>query len=364
MACTDCFNGCSNTTPDKCVKYTGVDHPELDIEKGNSLLTVEENIILKILSMSIGEGILPTIDNNIICTQLQNNLPLVGPYTLNNYLEALIKTACENGVSIDNLINSIITINNTLSDLNSSYTIPPSCIDVLPQDDANTHLVLQKVIDFLCTLNANLPATYVALADLNNLISDYITNTAPANLVSNKMIPYVAMPLFQLTPGAFDITGSGIGSWNRVFLCNGAHGTPDLRGMTIVGVTNVLGGGAYNPKVDPSITGNPDHVLNTPNGQNTVTLNASQMPVHTHISTIVVTDPGHTHQYSTRINNNYAQFSNDEREVTTFGLSNLQTGSSLTGITVTSTNSNEGGGQYHNNIQPVLPAYYIMYVPL
>lgn len=44
MGCPNCSNGCVETTSDKCVKYTGLDVPELGIYKGDSLLTVIEKI--------------------------------------------------------------------------------------------------------------------------------------------------------------------------------------------------------------------------------------------------------------------------------------------------------------------------------
>jgi microcystin-dependent protein len=75
--------------------------------------------------------------------------------------------------------------------------------------------------------------------------------------------------------------------WN---LCDGSNGTPDLRGLFVVGA-----GGAYNV----AATG----------GSNSVTLSESQMPVHTHTqqgtfasNTVAahshaVSDPGHRHNF-------------------------------------------------------------------
>jgi hypothetical protein len=38
--CQNCYNGCVETTSDQCVKYTGVDIPELGIVKGDPLSLV------------------------------------------------------------------------------------------------------------------------------------------------------------------------------------------------------------------------------------------------------------------------------------------------------------------------------------
>lgn len=32
MSCTNCFNGCTEITSDKCVRYTGTNIPELGIQ--------------------------------------------------------------------------------------------------------------------------------------------------------------------------------------------------------------------------------------------------------------------------------------------------------------------------------------------
>lgn len=362
MSCTDCFNGCAGTTPDKCVKYTGVNVPELNIEKGDSLFSVEDNIILKILSMAIGDGILPEIPVEDICALIQANLPLVGPYTLNDYISAISKAVCNNTTSIQ-------TINNELTELHADYDL--NCIVVDPQDIGNTHVILQAVLDYACQLKIELDAlaltvstNYVAIADLDGYIAAYLATTAPSNLISNKMIPFVAVEYYG-TLANFNGAGAGIGLWDKVYLCNGANGTPDKRGVAPVGVTNVLGGGAYNPKVDPAISGNPTYTLgNVITGTNTVTLTALQIPPHTHTATVLLVDPGHVHPNSTENPSNgsgstYNYDSVGDKEH--FGLMNTQT--ATTGITVTVTNSSTGGGDAHSNIQPVLPCYYIMYIP-
>ena len=363
MSCSDCFNGCAGTTPDKCVKYTGSNVPELNIEKGDSLFSVEDNIIIKILSMIIGESIFPEIAPENICTQIQSYLPGSTPYTLNDYLTAIIRTACVNGASIE-------TINTTLSSINSDYVL--DCITAVdPENINNTHVVVQAIINDFCALQATVTAlaldlstNYVAKADLDGYIEAYLDSTAPSNLVSNKMIPYVAVEYYG-TLANFNGSGAGIGDWVKVYLCNGANGTPDKRGVAPVGVTNVVGGGAFNPKVDPGISGNPTYTLgNTITGTNTVTLTGLQIPAHTHTTNVVVTDPGHVHPNSTENPTNGTGFIYNYDSVGDkehYGLMNTE--STTTGITVSVTNTSTGGGESHSNIQPVLPCYYIMYIP-
>ena len=57
MSCSNCFNGCVETTSDKCVKYTGIDVPILGIKKGDSLSYVEQALIEFLTSTLDGSGI-------------------------------------------------------------------------------------------------------------------------------------------------------------------------------------------------------------------------------------------------------------------------------------------------------------------
>lgn len=362
MACTDCFNGCSATTSDKCVKYTGVDVPELNILKGDPLYSVENNIILKILSMMVGDGILPEIPTEDYCAIIAVNLPPVGPYTLNDYISAITKALCNN-------TSAIQTIDEELQVLRADYDL--NCLTGIgSQDVGNTHVILQAVLDYACQLQTQIDSlalmvttNYVAVSDLDGYIEEYLTSVAPSNLISNKMIPYTAVEYYG-TLDNFNASGAGIGDWAKVYLCNGANGTPDKRGRTPVGVTSVVGGGAYNPAVDPGITDNPNYVLNTPLGSNTVTLTAAQIAPHTHTATVVVTDPGHTHPNSTEstVNGSGSTYNYDSvGDKEHFGT--ISTQSATTGITVSVTNSSSGSGDAHSNIQPVLPCYYIMFIP-
>jgi len=50
--CNNCFNGCTQTTSDKCIKYTGIDFPELNISNGDKLSVVLESINKAIMDLN------------------------------------------------------------------------------------------------------------------------------------------------------------------------------------------------------------------------------------------------------------------------------------------------------------------------
>jgi microcystin-dependent protein len=180
------------------------------------------------------------------------------------------------------------------------------------------------------------------------------------------MVPYSVVEYYG-TLSNFDATGSGIGDWEKIYLCNGLNGTPDKRGVVGVGVTDgTLLGGTMPARTNPTTPGadNPTYVLGTPQGSNNVELDITQIPSHTHTTTVTVTDPGHTHG----INTNTSDTGNTNRQVQggdaeDTGASINQILSATTGITVGVSNAPIGGGLPHLNYQPSLPCYYIQYRP-
>ena len=89
MSCKDCFNGCVETTSDKCVKYTGPDVPELGIETGDSLAVVEAAIIENLISVLDGTGIILDISEELICELVQDFLPIAEDISVVDYIKAL-----------------------------------------------------------------------------------------------------------------------------------------------------------------------------------------------------------------------------------------------------------------------------------
>lgn len=376
MSCTNCYNGCQEITSDKCVKYTGLDIPLLGIKNGDSLTVVEQALIGFLSDALTGEAIVPTIDPQIICQIVTDNLATCEDVTLNNLLSALIKSICQLQESID-------TINGVLTTLNGNYDT--SCLGNAPNE--GTHAILQSVIDKLCALSTDFDAfvqtvdtNYVKLADLPQLIQDYLDSIAPGVLFCNKMVPFTVVEYYGDLTGyptindGFGVSGAGYGAWANVYLCNGKNGTPDKRGRVGVGAADMGG-----DPLDADRTAYP-YTKNVPKGANTVTLNSNQMPAHSHGASSVVTDPQHFHyEFADVVNgtviaaNSYPVRAKDA----TGGASNLEyeiqggvtlptlgrSSSSGTGVSVATTIASIGGGQAHSNIQPGLGCYYIMYIP-
>ena len=356
--CTNCYNGCAEITSDKCVKYTGVDIPDLGISNGDTLLHVEQQIISYLQTTLDGTGIFPEIPSNVICDLVQSNLPLSGPLTLNDYLTGVIETLCD-------LENRILSLEN--QNPNTLYDV--DCLS--PSSNTDTHEVLQSVIYKVCDLSTQLAdfvtyvdATYVKISDINTYIQNYLNSQPTEQLVSNKMVPYSIVAAAGGTGflNNFDISGAGIGDWDRIFLCNGQNGTPDLRGRALIGVTTGMGGGPLDAAVDPAITGNPNYAIGSTHGTNSIVLTQGQIPSHNHTATVSsVSD--HTHDFPNNLvgrgtgggdafTNQDNIPSNDYTETEAAG-----------GHTHTVTIGNTGGGLGHPNYQPGRGVYYITYLP-
>lgn len=387
MACNNCYNGCVDTTSDRCVRYTGLPSIPLGIETNDSLYVVEEALINAVVSFLDGTGIDITIDPAAYCELVTQYLPTCKPIcsqpTAVELFEALVKAACD-------LQEQVAAVAADVAVLNADYDI--DCLDGVV-NSSNTHDVLQATITKLCQLGLDIEAlaidldtNYVKLADLNTLIQAYLDSTTGSTSFYTKMVPYTVVEYYgdlnnyPTVADGFGGTGIGFGAWEKVYLCNGQNGTPDKRGRVPVGVTNGMGGGAYDPEVDPATPGNPTYTINGTNGNNTTTLTSAQIPAHTHPATAVSTDTGHTHftvgtgDSGTTIDsthpiadahnaggNSSYDLVNATTTTATVGKSGTNTSLGLS-VAVTVAN-NTGGGSAHSNIQPVLACYYIMYIP-
>ena len=358
MSCSNCYNGCTEIVSDRCVRYTGIDVPVLGIQTGDSLSYVEQALIEFLTATLDGSGIVITLDPSVYCDVVSKYLPDCGDITAKVLFEALIKAACD-------LQAQVTVINNTLATLNADYSI--ECLTgVTPSSD--THAIVQAVITKLCQVNTtlndlliDLPNLYVLQADLNTLIADWVANNLVNDALSGKMVPYTAVPYFGPIAGNFDGSGAGIFGtiWYKIYLCNGNNGTPDLRGRVTVGATNGMGGGPFAPAVDPGVPGNPAYSLNTLVGSNSVSLSVSQLPAHTHTATATVSPNPHTHTVQ-----GYAGVDSTgnhiDSAVTPTGSGTL---TGPTDLTVGVTNNLTGSNQPHQNYQPGIGCYYIMYIP-
>lgn len=367
MSCSNCFNGCTEIISDQCVKYTGPPSTALGINTGDTLATVEQALANYLQSVMVGTGIIIPLPTADLCTLISSYLSSTTSVNAVELFTALIEATC-------NLQGQVDTINSTLTALNSPYSA--SC---LPSVDgsSNTHAVVQAAITQLCTTVSDLAAltndvtsNYVRVADLNSLIQAYLDSTSSNNQQYLKMVPYTAVEYYGPLTN-FDGTGAGINSlgWDKVYLCNGNNGTPDKRGRVGVGaiVTPGVVGVPLSPAIDPAFAGNPNYAIGDTDGVNSVTLLASQMPSHTHSATAsaisIVSDPGHYH---------YGGKTGDTGGGGTIGLSSntpqdYATSVATTGIGVSTsvgvTNAPAGSNGAHNNIQPVLATYYIIYIP-
>ena len=376
MSCQNCYNGCADIISDKCTKYTGNNVPELGIENGDSLFSVQQSIFSFLLSVIDGTSIKPEINQEFICEKISQYLG-EQELTLPNIINAILQTACDLQTQVTNVKNSVDTIN-------TAYTL--NCVSGVT-DNTNTHEVLQAVITKLCSVNTaltalslNVSTNYVKLSELNNLIAAYLSGGSTSIKLYNKMIPYTVVEFYGNLSGKFDSTGAGLGEWEKIYLCNGNNGTPDKRGRVSVGTTTGMGGGTLDAAVDPSNSGNPNYSLGTKYGSCMVSLNITQIPSHSHTATNTVIDTGHFHYLSTvsgqtskpalspstylaSVNNE----GNDGNYVLGGTLEALpsvgKSATSTTNISVQTSLSNIGGGLGHNNVQPSIGCYYIMYIP-
>lgn len=360
MACKDCLLNCPEILPDQCIQYTGPEIPLLGICPGDSLLKFETAIATEVVGILDGTGIEPS-GLTINCAFLQDIIGVASP-TLANVLNMLITASC----TLKELIDGIE------DEIGDNPVFNTACLTGLP-DSPTRDDILQAAITLLCSVKTTvdaIPSTYVKLSDLTNLVTQIVTNIngGGGTVVQNntKMIPYTAVAYFGPLSN-FDAQGIGIVSlgYSKIYICNGSNGTPDLRGRTVVGAIRSVPGGTLDAAVDPTVNpNNPNWALNDKAGTTIETLTIPQIPVHTH----PVNDPQHKHNIlgisggDNDDNNNTIRFAGGDKpnDQSGFHFTNVQAcQSASTGITIGSA----GGGQPHNNIQPSMAAYYIMYIP-
>lgn len=357
MSCKDCLQNCPEIVSDQCVQYTG---PALgdpfDVCTGDQLSVYEANIVAVIQSILDGTVPIPGSVNTAVCQWFQQQFG-VSSSTIANLLQALINGEC-------NLNTQIAALAAQVSSYQSGAVLDTSCLTGLSATPSLPEIV-QAVILLLCAVNTTVntfPATYVKLSDLTSLVTTIVNNINGAGSTptySSRMVPYVASPYFGPLSN-FDSTGAGISSlgFSRIFLCNGLNGTPDSRGRVLVGAIRNVPGGSLDPAVDPSVSANnPNWALLDRLGETFHTLVTSELPAHNHS----ITDPGHVHSAAPFLDSKGGSsgtpvFSSGDNGR---GQGYLSTNASSTGITVQQT----GGGQAHNNIQPSIACYHIMYIP-
>ena len=364
MSCESCYNGCVQTVSDECVRYTGINYEALGVETGDNLVSVEQAIMNALVPLLDGTGDAITLSSGDVCALVTGYLTAGLTHTSKEWITALSKGEC-------NLQAQIVAINNTLAILNADYSI--GCLTGVTAS-SDTHDILQAVITKLCITVADLAAltldvdtNYVKLADLDALIAAYLASQSGggSNQQYLKMVPYVAYEYYGSLTN-FDGTGAGLNSagFYKVYLCNGLNSTPDRRGRVGVGAIQNVPGGPLDAAVNPANPGNPNYAIFNTAGANAVTLITSQMPSHSHGATATsvgtISPNPHSHSYA----GVQAPSGQGDGSRTSVPLAKNTSSVSLSvDITTSVTNSDTGGGAAHSNIQPVIAAYYIMYIP-
>ena len=364
MSCESCYNGCVQTVSDECVRYTGINYAALGVETGDNLVSVEQAIMNALVPLLDGTGDAITLSSGDVCALVTGYLTAGLTHTSKEWITALSKGEC-------NLQTQIVAINNTLAILNADYSI--GCLTGVTAS-SDTHAIVQAIINKLCltvtdlaALTLDVDTNYVKLADLDALIAAYLASQGGggSNQQYLKMVPYVAYEYYGSLTN-FDGTGAGLNSagFYKVYLCNGLNGTPDRRGRVGVGAIQNVPGGPLDAAVNPANPGNPNYAIFNTAGANTVTLITSQMPSHSHGATATsigtISPNPHSHSYA----GVQAPSGQGDGSRTSVPLTRDTSSVSLTvDITTSVTNANTGGGAAHANIQPVIAAYYIMYIP-
>ncbi|MFN9112167.1 MAG: phage tail protein, partial [Bacteroidota bacterium] len=346
------------------------------IQNGDTLEFVEQTLAQFLISTLNGTGIKPIVDLEGVCSIVANNIPpcvgCAGP-TLNDLLQALIDSACD----LQDLVNNVT---NNLEILEGPYN--EGCLTVEETTFSNTHNVLQAVIDQLCQTDELLETTilslnnYVLEDELSNLVVNILEDEGLVGTTTKqytKMVPYVAVPWFPTTAllNNFTNTGAGIvgSEYENIYFCNGLNGTPDLRGRVLAGVTNGMGGNTLPPDVNPSSnTLNPNYTLGASFGTNFVTLGIPQIPTHTHTATAVseVSPNPHTHTgvaAGPYVGSNIAGGGGFGGGSNDWKNRPFTTASTSLSVDTTLTIDPTGQNQAHQNNQPTIGCYYIMYIP-
>lgn len=347
MSCSNCYNGCGTPIPYSCIKYTGPDLVDYDLETGDPISMFFTSLKTKVDSALNGTGI---VLSTTLCKTLSDLLS-TDEKNLANLMQVYADAICD----IKTEVADIDTI------VNQPYSFSTSCLDDLPSNPSRDD-ILQATIQKVCSLNTTVTTVnndYVKATDLNNLIQQYLDNVTPDTPVfqnSAKMVPYVAYEYYGPLSN-FDSSGKGLAAngFDKVYLCNGSNGTPDKRGRVAVGAIQGVPGGALDAEVDPTLPANPstNYTLGQKFGKSYVTLDLSQIPSHSHS----VTDPGHVHSVVSqgRGDNGLIKLAIGDNN----NFPSQTTEPATTGISI----GNAGGGQYHENRQPSIAAYYIMYIP-
>ena len=112
--CTNCFNGCTEIVSDRCVRYTGIDIPELGILTGDTLSSVEQSITTYLVSVLDGSGVKIDLSSIDICLLVQSYLPVCSACTdisIADIAKALIQAVCDLQEQVDAIVAELAILN-------------------------------------------------------------------------------------------------------------------------------------------------------------------------------------------------------------------------------------------------------------
>lgn len=352
--CKNCFNGCTISTYDKCIKYTGEDVDSLEICNNDGLDEVIEKIIENLEGYSTGEGITVTLSPTP-CTLISDKLS--ANYSLSSILNAYASAICEVKEELDDVI----------TDIGNTYPFNTLCLTLGASPTKDD--ILQATITQTCANTTSINTIlndYVKASELNTLIQQYLDEISqtPSGVIqqNTKMVPYVAYEYYGSLAN-FDSSGKGLtnAGFEKVYLCNGSNGTPDKRGRVAVGVNVGIPGGAMDSKVDPSVAGNYQVTLKNKLGEFKHLNTVAEMAAHVHSTSSTNINVPVKGQYGgdNDDHNNKTAFAAGDKGLDTPSYFTL---SSVVTIPALATNS-QGASQPSNVTQPSIGALYIMYIP-
>lgn len=358
--------GCPTLLGDRCIKYTGPNYTGLGILTGDTLAK-DLIIILDKLTEILNQGEIELDSITPNCAFVQNALANKDS-KLSTIVQAILDSLC-------NLNDKIEAVD---AKIEPPFSFNTNCLTITGESTRNK--IIQALIDKVCQNTQQLDNITEEIGDTEDIftnIEQIIGNTvlsmlsscqggvvktgsgATAAISFNAQVP-IGTYLFGKWPvSAFDSTGKGLPSAGLCgyAMCNGNNGTDDIRGQKLAMATNLPG-----PALLPFVSAGSDLDIPTNigsrKGQYKITLNSTQIPNHTHNTT--VTDPGHSHMGVSVYHGGSGAdpisdqlFERDSRPPNLFR-SPAATSTSTTGITVNITGVTGGSGQSHENRDPTL----------
>ncbi len=366
MACVNCFDNCGDRyTTDRCVEYTGEDVALLGICKGDTLYQIEQIVLEKLLVLMDGTGI--TFDDlTLDCDFIKD---IISGQDVN--LATLIQTMVVANCTLRDLITELDT------KVNAPFTLDASCL-TLPASPTKDD-ILKAAVAKICEIEGKTTeifSDYVKASELCDKVQDCLTtiNNGGGDTIVQE---YTKMPKNVVVAyigslAVFDSSGAGLASqgYDKVYICNGNNGTPDLRGYAIIGANVNVVGPSLDAAVDPSQPNNAQYQFSTgtKKGEYSHTNTIQETAAHSHSATV----PDHTH-FSVGVGNDTTLTSgtsiinaHSSGGNLGYGLSGSSSTASIGKTSPASlaiTVGSAGGNQPHNNVQPSYAAVYIVYLP-